>query len=918
MSAPVTNKTKKYRSLTVTLAIAFLALSTSALLIASGLDLYFNYKIQEKQVISQQQLIAQQAANSVKAFIQKKLEILETGISIGNLATTKNVDHKQVLEKLLGIDPSFRQLILLDINMRETYRVSRISNLATNISATLSDNDLLIQAIESNPYFSHVYIEENTSEPLMLIAVHVKDVFGSLKGVLAAEVNLKFMWDLVDRIKFGKAGLAYVVNKQGRLIAYGDISRVLSGEKVTHLQEVAEFISGKNKVHLNHADISKGIKGYKVVSNYVDLGSPAWAVIVELPAVEAYKTVIGTLKGSLLLIFLCIILATIVGIYLSKKIARPIIDFRDATRKISAGDLETQIDFLGRDEIGELAESFNQMVEDLKRTTVSRDKLADEVLERKKIENALRKAKKQAEAASHAKSQFLANVSHEIRTPMNAIIGFTGLLENTTLDDVQQDYVTTMQSSGNLLLSLINDVLDFSKVEEKNFKLEDIEFDFIYLIESIFTMIRSKMVGSPVDVLYRMDNCPRYFKGDPTRIRQVLINIIGNALKFTEEGEIFTNIMPDPDDKIGEGKPGSIRTLRISIKDTGIGIPEDKVDSIFEAFTQADSTTTRRYGGTGLGLSITKTIVEKMGGQIWVKSEVGKGSEFVFTIKLEQEKPVIESEIEPVSNKSLEGKCVVIVDDNPRAGEIYKEYCTTAKMDVILVTDSGQEALSFLAKENNLPDLIISDMMMPGMDGYEFIEKIRVDDRLKHLKIIAATSEAIPGQSMNAKIKGFDGYLSKPFIRKEMINVIRAVFGDKRAPGSHIVTRHLAEEISFKGIKVLVVEDNPINMKLMEKLLKKYGISIDMAFNGKEAIDILRKKNFYNAIFMDIQMPVMNGLDATKIIRDEISKDIPIIALTAAVLQEDRDRSNFAGMNDFIEKPVDVDRLKEVLQKYCL
>lgn len=237
-------------------------------------------------------------------------------------------------------------------------------------------------------------------------------------------------------------------------------------------------------------------------------------------------------------------------------------------------------------------------------------------------------------------------------------------------------------------------------------------------------------------------------------------------------------------------------------------------------------------------------------------------------------------------------------------------------MKVLMVALSAEEALSFLAASESLPDLVISDMMLPGLDGYQFIEKLRKDERLKHLKIILATSEAIPGQSMNAKARGFDGYLSKPIIQTEMVNVIRAVFGDKRKAGSHIVTRHLAEEISFKGMKVLVAEDNPINMKLMENVLLKLGIAVDKAVNGKEAVEILRGNNTYNAVFMDMQMPEMDGVEATEIIRNEISKEVPIVALTAAVLKEDRERADSAGMNDFIEKPINVERLKGVLHRY--
>ncbi|MBN1903561.1 MAG: response regulator [Deltaproteobacteria bacterium] len=916
MSAPLSNKTVKFHSLTVILAIAFVSVSVLVLLIASGLELYFSYNNQKKQVIAQQQLIARDAANSVKAYIHKKIETLKTAAILGNLTSPDREDQRLVMDKLLGLDPSFRQLILFDNNAREIQRASRISKILTDQIKAVDIEKIRLELKQINIFISTVYIDSSNNEPLMTVAIPLTDVLDTYQGFITAEINLKFMWELVGTMKIGKAGVAYVVDKKGNLLAFGDTGRVLKGENLKNLHEVSRYIHSNLSSEKTNGEITKGIKDNQVVAVYAELGNPDWAVIVELPAVEAFRDIIDSLKRTIIFLFSCLILAVLISIFLSKKITKPVIDLRDAARKVGEGDLNSHIEITSDDEIGELAKSFNQMIVDLKRTTVSRDELAEEILERKNIETALTEAKKQAESALEAKGQFLANMSHEIRTPLNAIIGFTRLLKETRLDEMQQDYLATMQTSGNMLLSLINDILDFSKVQEKRYELESIEFDFMYLIESIFSMIRSKMIGSAVDVLYRLDSGPRYFKGDPTRIRQILINLIGNALKFTEKGEIFTTIGPAPEDTMGEGEPGVMRTIRISIRDTGIGIPENKKEAIFESFTQADVSTTRKYGGTGLGLSITKAFVEKMGGRIWVESSEGKGSEFIFTLKLEQAKPIIDKEIEPVSHDALIGKRALIVDDNINAGEIFSEYCTTARMEVMLVAHSGEEALQYLAEAYTMPDIIISDMMMPEMDGYGFIEKIRHDENLKNLKIIAATSEAIPGQSMNARIKGFDGYLSKPILRKEMINVIRTVLGDKRKEKSNIVTRHMAEEISYKGLKVMVVEDNPINMKLMDTLLSKYGIIIDKAGNGKEAIEMLRKDNPYDIIFMDMQMPEMNGIDATIIIRSEICKDTPVIALSAAVLKEDRENATEAGMNDFLEKPVNVEKLKEVLKKY--
>jgi signal transduction histidine kinase/CheY-like chemotaxis protein len=748
------------------------------------------------------------------------------------------------------------------------------------------------------------------------MSIPVVDIFGDHKGILAAEVNLKFLWNLVAKIKIGKRGVAYIVNKKGDLIAFNDISRVLKNENLAHLSEVAEFVRGNLSAHKMRAKISRGIYNTRVIATHARLDYPDWAFVVEMPVWEAYGSVIHKLILSCLIMLLCFFIAVAAGLYLSQKITRPIIDLNAATRRISQGNLDTRIEVKSNDEIGELAASFNQMIADLKRTTVSRNELAQEVFERKKAEQALREAKKQAESASQAKSDFLANMSHEIRTPMNAIIGFTQLLQATRLDSVQSGYVKTVQDSGRTLLSLVNDILDISKIEQGKIKLECIAFDLEYLIESILKMVRSKMVGSPVDLLYRLEKVPRYFKGDPTRIRQILVNLISNAIKFTVRGEIFLKVGLDAGDHQGAGRPGQQRTLRISMRDTGVGIPEDKSELVFEMFAQANSSTTRKYGGTGLGLSITRALVEKMGGKIRVEPHKGNGSEFIFTLRLEQAEPLTQSKSKPVGMVSFKDLRVAIVDDNRHAADILKDYCQSEQMAIHFIAYSASEALSRLSAGSSPPDLLISDILMPGMDGYAFIEEIRADMKLKSIKAIAATTDGMPGQPEKAGGKGYDGYLPKPIIRSELFNVIKAVLGDDGGKSDQMIARHPAGEPLFKGMHVLVVEDNPINMELISHILAEFNMCVDKARNGCEAVDKI-KSNDYQVVLMDIQMPEMNGIEATKIIRKDIDKTLPIIALTAGVMPEDRKRAEEAGMTDFLAKPIDVDQLEAFLQTHC-
>jgi methyl-accepting chemotaxis protein len=369
----VLRKPKNFRSLTVTLAVAFLALGAVVLLISSALNIHFSLQTQQDVIAQQQQLIAGEAADTVKDFIQEKFNMMDAAVSIGNIAVVNQEKQEAILETLLGLDPSFRQLFLLNGNEQELARVSRISH----VSGTPIDHEspeLFSQAEQGESGISSIYIDELTSEPMIVMAVPVTDIFGDFKGALMAEVNLKFMWDMVYNIKIGKTGIAYVVNKEGKLIAFGDISRVLSGDNLAHLDEVAEFMGGDELNHVSSADISEGIQGNLVVANHAHLGSPDWAVVVEMPVEEAYETIYVSIWLSMFTMLISFFLAIIAGLYLSRRITEPIIRLRDAAIRIGSGDMDTKIRVKTKDEVGELAAAFNQMADDLKK---SRKKIED-------------------------------------------------------------------------------------------------------------------------------------------------------------------------------------------------------------------------------------------------------------------------------------------------------------------------------------------------------------------------------------------------------------------------------------------------------------------------------------------------------------------------------------------------------------
>ncbi len=799
---------------------------------------------------------------------------------------------RMVLFKNLPIKHKLRYAMLITAYavLFVTIAILTISDLFKSRSAMISNLETLTEVVGANSEAALLFEDVRSAEKLLKGFESVRDIQS-----------------------------AYLLNNQGQQIA--SYSRYLKEPWEITLDVLDQPLTlfGKTKLHL-----------YRPI--FMD-GQFIGAIYIQSNLSQLYLQLTKYFFLALLAALISIILAGVLSARLQRFLARPITALADTISEITKNQqYDRHVVKFDNDEIGQLYDCFNDMLRQIKKRDLRLQQHSEHLeiaveqrtqeldaanQELKDSISELHEAKEAALDAAKAKSTFLANMSHEIRTPMNGILGMLELLRDTKTDRIQKDFLETAHTSADSLLQVINDILDFSKIEAGKMEIESVDIDAGKITEDVCALLAGKAREKGLELNCFTDvDLPGIVKGDPVRLRQVLTNLVGNAIKFTESGEVVVRV-----NAISQNSQSA--QIEFLVEDTGIGIAEEAIPRLFSSFTQADGSTTRKFGGTGLGLTISRQLVELMDSSIKVISAEGLGSTFSFLLNMEiSDTPQLNTT--DIGN-ALDGIRALIVDDNATNREILRHYLTAWGVEHNEVS-GGKEALIELqnACEQKHPyQLAFLDMDMPEMDGLMLSRAIDNNDNLKDVRRIMLSSAGFISRDQQKSV-GISACLIKPFRQSNLLDTTMQVMHSQKAirPEAKQSSHDIASTFFSDSIQILLVEDNIVNQKVAWSMLKKIGLKkIALAEDGKEAVTLSQKNN-YDLILMDCQMPEMSGYEATGLIRKrEISQQlprIPIIAMTANAMQGDREKCIAAGMNDYLSKPIKIEQLKEKLAHWLI